>query len=113
MKTRLAVFAAATLAALGACSCRTTSPEPPTIPVTCVVQPESGAVYEITLDGKLVGSGKATPHSQQCVNFEAARGEHLLLVTAAGMEPYQRTIAVTGAGKNLQTFFVELKPSGH
>jgi len=109
MKTRLAVFAAAMIAALGVCSCRTASPETPTVPVTCVVQPESGAVYEITLDGRLVGSGKTPPHTQQCVNFEATRGEHLLLVAAAGMEPYQRTIAVTGAGKNLQTFFVELK----
>jgi hypothetical protein len=43
------------------------------------------------------------------VNFEAKRGEHTLGVTASGMVPYQKKIAVTGAGKNLQQFFVELK----
>ena len=113
MKPRLPVFAALTITVLGFCSCRTTCPETETVPVVCVVQPESSAVYEITLDGKLVGSGNVPPRSQQAANFEATRGEHKLLVTAPGMEPYQKTIEVTGAGKNLQTFFIELKQGGH
>jgi len=58
-----------------------------------------------------LGCGKVTPHNQQCVNFEATRGAHISLVTAAGMEPYKKTIEVTGAGKNWQAFFIELKSS--
>ena len=113
MKPQRFVLALLMLGLFGLCSCRTSCPNTATIPVNCVVQMESSAIYEVALDGKVVGSGRVPQNSQQCVTFEATRGEHVLHVTATGMEPYQKTIEVTGAGKNLQSFFVELKQSGH
>jgi hypothetical protein len=112
MKTQHSVLILLVVAAFGLCSCRTTWPGQATVPVVCVVQPEGSVVYEIELDGKLVGSGKVPERSQQVMNFEATRGKHVVRVSAPGMEASQKTIEVTGAGKNLQAFFFELKKSG-
>jgi len=83
------------------------------IPFHCIVQSatDSVVVYEITLDGKLVASGRTIPKDKgtQILEFTTTAGNHLLTVTAPGCEKWQKKIAVLNVVNYGQTFLVELK----
>ena len=85
------------------------------IPFHCIVQSatDSVVVYEITLDGKLIASGRtiAKDKGTQILEFTTTTGSHVLTVTAPGCEKWQKTIAVLNVVNYGQTFLVELKKS--
>ena len=85
------------------------------IPFHCIIQSatDSAVVYEITLDGKLVASGRTIPKDKgtQMLEFTTTAGDHVLTVTAPGCEKWQKTIAVLNVVNYGQTFLVELKKS--
>lgn len=83
----------------------------PTVAFGCVVQADAEVRYEIHLDGKLVSSGKtlAPGKGMQVLELAATQGDHVLVVTAPGCEPWQRTIALASGAKSHASFRVELK----
>lgn len=85
------------------------------IPFHCVVQSatDSVEVYEITLDGELVASGRTVPKAKgtHMLEFTTTPGSHVLTVTAPGCEPWEKKIAVLNVVNYGQTFLVELKKS--
>ena len=85
------------------------------VPFHCIVQSADDMVvaYEITLDGKLVSSGRTIPKDKgtQILEFTTNLGDHVLTVTAPECEIWKKTITVMGGMKYGQTFLVELKKS--
>jgi hypothetical protein len=69
--------------------------------------------YEITLDGKLISTGRTMPKEKgtQMLEFTATPGNHILTVTAPGRETWQKTINIMDNARFGQPFLVELKKS--
>ena len=81
----------------------------------CAVQSATAEMvtYEITLDGKLISTGRTMPKEKgtQMLEFTATPGDHILTVTAPGCEIWQKTINIMDNARFGQTFLVELKKS--
>jgi hypothetical protein len=81
----------------------------------CVIQSANDAVviYEINLDGHLVGSGRTVPKEKgtQILDFITSPGKHELIVTAQGYDTWKKTVMVMGGMKYGQTFLIELYKS--
>jgi hypothetical protein len=73
------------------------------------VQAENEALYEVSLDGKLVSTGKALIKQDCYLSLPTTPGDHVLTVTAPGYETWQKTVTLLEGSKNGQNFLVELK----
>ena len=78
-------------------------------PVELGVQVYSPTLFEVLLDGKLVGSNRGLTKNAKCVDFSATRGEHTLQVKANGYNLWERNIHILGNQKKPQVFFADLK----
>jgi PEGA domain-containing protein len=97
---------------LGAVSCvHTHHNKIQNCPVSIAVQAQSVAVFEVLLDGKLVGSGKTPSKGMVAVSFSAPQGEHILQVKTEGYAPWKRIVSIFSTPKGKpQSFFAKLKP---
>ncbi len=91
----------------GCLACRTDGNSLPT--VTCVIESDAKVLYELTLDGKLVGCGETVPKQKLVARIAATRGSHELGVTAPGYVSVVKKIWVTGGDPNGQQFLLLLK----
>lgn len=96
---------------LGAVSCvHTHHDKLPNYPAQIAVQAQSIALFEVLLDGKLVGSSKTPSRGMVALSFSAPQGEHILQVKAEGYANWQRTISIFGTPKGRgQSFLAKLK----
>lgn len=96
---------------LGAVSCvHTHHNKLPNHPAYIAIEAQSATLFEVLLDGKLVGSGKTPSKGMTGVSFSASQGEHILQVKTEGYAPWKRTISIAGTpqGKS-QSFLATLK----
>lgn len=84
-----------------------------TVPFSCIVESETEVVYEISLDGKFVSSGKTLPPGKgmQAVELMAIPGDHVVRVSAPGYETWHREVSIMNGTKNGSSFRIDLKKS--
>ena len=83
------------------------------VPFTCIVQAETEVLYEFHLDGKFISSGKTLlpGKGMQICEMTATPGDHALMVTASGYDPWQRTVTIMSGTKHGSHFRIDLKKS--
>ena len=77
--------------------------------LACVIEADTRVIYELTLDGKLVGSGETAPKQKLVARIAATAGSHALGIDAPGCAPVVKKIWVTGGDPNGQLFLLQLK----
>lgn len=92
-------------------SCCTTAPRTTVLyQAQCMIETENSDVFvEVMLDNKFIFSGKT--HQEKSGNLEscqftAAPGEHLLVVSAAGHQTWEKQITLVGGSNK---FWIPLK----